>query len=318
MPSPTVLVSPPGFLNLPRELRDAIYEYYVAHPDGYRYNLETGKLQISDGSTIETSFMYTCKQIAAEMKGLALRYNTITFIATLKRNPNTVMRATRFHTIMKTIHERRLSLLNLCRFLITLEMKSNIELSFPHSDSFLQLLTDRLHKIPEDELEISKFWGIVPSRQRDLVTHVLQQIEKTGASPDSVLLFCAYISPPLLIHHAETLRNLSGLAHELWEVPTEVELDKMEQACPAAQHITTGMCRKGCFSATALAAHFLTSLPESMQSAVTRVCLHEIHMVAAFPECHAKALIPSCIRNPKLRIERHVDLWQNLLLGFVF
>ena len=313
MPSPGVLVSPQGFLKLPRELRDAIYEYYVAHPDGYRYNPETGKLRISDRSTIEASFMYTCKQIAAEMKGLALRYNTITFTATLQHNPNTVKRATRFHTIMETIYQTRLSLLDHFRSLITPEIERNMELSFADCGSFLQLLRTRHRHLCQEQLEIPKNWGMVPSQHRDLVTQVLQQIEKTGASSGSGALPDSHLLSLFLI---QLLPNLSDIAHEPWKVPTELELDQMEQACPAVRRIKTGMRPKRCFSAAALAVHFLKSLPESMQCTVAKVYLDEVNMAAAFPECHAKALIPFCVQNPKLRIERHVNLWQHSLPGF--
>jgi len=313
MPSSAVLASPQGFLKLPRELRDAVYEHYVAHSDGYRYNPETGKLQTSDGSIIEASFMYTCKQIAAEMKGLGLRYNTIAFTATLQRNPNTVERATRFHTIMEIINQTRLSLLDHCRSLITPEIESNIESSFADCGSFLQLPRTRFRHRCQEQMEISKLWGMVPSQHRDLVTQVLQQIEKTGAFPGSGLPPDSYLSP---LFRIQGLRNLSDIVHEPWKVPTEVELNQMEQACPTVRRMKTDMRPKRCFSAAALAVHFLKSLPESMQSTVTKVCLHEVNIAAAFPECHAKALIPFCVQNPKLRIERHVNLWQYSLPGF--
>lgn len=82
------------FLSLPREIRDEIYCAYLAigAEYGYVFNCGTGKLQTASnppvdaesgdsngGQAIDLSLMYTCRQIAAEMYGLPLRFHTITF-----------------------------------------------------------------------------------------------------------------------------------------------------------------------------------------------------------------------------------------------
>ncbi|KAI4630102.1 hypothetical protein J4E80_001035 [Alternaria sp. BMP 0032] len=69
----------PAILRLPRELRDLIYEHYVQVDGGYCHNFETNRLLQADGSPISTALALTCRQIATEMRGLALGQNTITF-----------------------------------------------------------------------------------------------------------------------------------------------------------------------------------------------------------------------------------------------
>ncbi|KAL1863875.1 hypothetical protein Daus18300_008024 [Diaporthe australafricana] len=70
-------------LALPRELRDKIYEHYLQVDGGYVYNFESGKLACAAPAgarkSIDLQLMLSCKQIAQEMQGLALKTNIITF-----------------------------------------------------------------------------------------------------------------------------------------------------------------------------------------------------------------------------------------------
>jgi len=86
------------FFRLPRELRDKIYIYYVSEEHGefrdsdatgnllmnssspgYLHNSSTRKLRLHDGRLIDQALLFTCKRMNQEMKGLALRNNSITF-----------------------------------------------------------------------------------------------------------------------------------------------------------------------------------------------------------------------------------------------
>jgi hypothetical protein len=67
-------------IQMPRELRDRIYGEYLSTDGGYVYNFDVGKLRASDPKQrIELNLMYTCRQMANEIRGLPLRLNTITF-----------------------------------------------------------------------------------------------------------------------------------------------------------------------------------------------------------------------------------------------
>jgi hypothetical protein len=53
---------------------------YGAHDvTGYLHNPVTDRLQSFDGRVIKNALSYTCKRVAQEMDGLALRFNTVTF-----------------------------------------------------------------------------------------------------------------------------------------------------------------------------------------------------------------------------------------------
>lgn len=66
------------------------------------------------------------------------------------------------------------------------------------------------------------------------------------------------------------------------------------------------------FSAAALAIRFLSRLPVGLRMHLRKIRLHEDSVSVAYPETHAQGLIRFCIENPKLRIERHLDLWRNV------
>ncbi|KAK7934619.1 hypothetical protein PG985_000114 [Apiospora marii] len=74
------------FLRLPPELRNAIYREYVLVDGGYVFNARTEKLRKATAQghgdangAIDLSLMYTCRQVASEMKGVALGANLVTF-----------------------------------------------------------------------------------------------------------------------------------------------------------------------------------------------------------------------------------------------
>ncbi|KAI1155177.1 hypothetical protein F4825DRAFT_447724 [Nemania diffusa] len=73
--------SPSPLLRLPRELRDIIYGFYLAVYGGYVYDFRAGKLRGADAPDrpIDLALTFTCRQIAAEMRGVALGANTIHF-----------------------------------------------------------------------------------------------------------------------------------------------------------------------------------------------------------------------------------------------
>ncbi|TIC95900.1 hypothetical protein CH35J_008264 [Colletotrichum higginsianum] len=72
------------FFSLPWELRDMVYEHYFAVAGGYVCDSQSflrGKLRGSGvfSRRIDLDLIFTCRQVAAETKGLPFRANTITF-----------------------------------------------------------------------------------------------------------------------------------------------------------------------------------------------------------------------------------------------
>lgn len=92
------------FCRMPPELRQEIYTHYVREPQGYLHNPETNKLRTADKQPVDLNLMYTCKQIAAEMHGLALQTNLVTFRTFIPEEgtPRASMRAARFDDFITT------------------------------------------------------------------------------------------------------------------------------------------------------------------------------------------------------------------------
>lgn len=74
-------------VNLARELRDDIYEYYFLQEDGYEYNHDSGRLRSRDSKPRPNPFaqMYTCKAIYQETRGMALKANVLVFSSYLSQ-----------------------------------------------------------------------------------------------------------------------------------------------------------------------------------------------------------------------------------------
>ena len=306
-----------GLFHLPRELRDLIYEFYVTQREPLRYFPDDAKLRTCNGDAIDLNLTYVCKQAAVELSGMLFRHNTIDFVASLNDNPATVSRASRFHAMVHDLHQRRLELLNHCRPYITAEIIEDATIAFPYCSSLLPVLTSRRRSYPETPSK-AKDWGTVPSEHRDLITYVLQQVQKQPGFPGFTHALGNLIKYPRFAKHAPHIDTLTHPVCQSWKVPTDTELDQIEETVPGLRDVSSDGSKRHrrCFSAAALAANFLASLPRSLRIAVTEISLHEKHIGAGYTECHAKALIPFCIETPNMRIKRHVDLWQNVLPGY--
>lgn len=62
-----------------------------------------------------------------------------------------------------------------------------------------------------------------------------------------------------------------------------------------------------------MAIKFLNSESISTRRHIRKIVLNESHESVAFPECHALGLIPFCLENSRLRLQRRLNLWRNVL-----
>lgn len=62
------------------------------------------------------------------------------------------------------------------------------------------------------------------------------------------------------------------------------------------------------YSAAAAAVSFLKSTSTQARIRLRRVLIDKDHEAVASPECHALGLIPYCLENPHLRIERRLSI----------
>ncbi|KAI1198216.1 hypothetical protein F5X97DRAFT_299722 [Nemania serpens] len=327
------------FFQLPRELRDAIYEQYVIVEGGYIYDFKTGKLRPANNPKhpIDLAFMYTCSQVANEMRGIALRSNTITF-RTLY-SPELSLRAVHFDHILNDCYEESVYLIGHEDYYLREPVEASVRYDkrildevvrvFPKCQPLLQLARIVEQESPpyynQEPLELMflimdgmvEGWGEVPSVEREIARYALEVAFKLGYS-------LSWRSPRPLGTESSIRYNIQ--AHDLleiqstlvpWAIPTERELSNTIRKSRKSTWQTHTVIGKKCyFSAAAVAIKFLHETAVSTRRHLRKIVIHEDHVSVAHPECHAKGLIPFCLENPSLRIERRLDLWHTVLCPF--
>ncbi len=105
----------PGFLSLPRELRDTIYHHYLFEPEGYHFNLASGKLCASGNRPVNLALMRTCTAVAAEMHHLPLRTNVVHFSTSADPSESERTISARFAMLLEYFEQGRIAALTLSR-----------------------------------------------------------------------------------------------------------------------------------------------------------------------------------------------------------
>ncbi|KAI4954047.1 hypothetical protein J4E91_001756 [Alternaria rosae] len=305
-----------GFRKLPRELRDQIYADYFAIEGGYRYNHTTNKLTTSESTSVDLNLRLTCRQVAAETRGLALRLNPVNFSTVCDENLR--QRAGRFNTIQKIISELK------AEYLLSHAPRSGLidsticDYVGKHHSEFLPTIqtmqTFGRNGIGRNVDE----WKEIPSQARHFIASTLQAI---GAKPDfgdavsrephwkgtsytpspDPVPVVAHSNLPWMLPSEEDISDMLKLIQPL---SVEASRFKPERYWDQEQYR---------FSAATAAIRFLESLPAETRLAMRNLVLHEDHESVAWPECHGQGLIPFCQENSDLHIERRVSLWRTIL-----
>ncbi|CAI9636443.1 hypothetical protein GT037_004129 [Alternaria burnsii] len=301
---------------LPRELRDTIYDYYTSENGGYYFDPREGKLRTLCGDKIDLSLMYTCKSFAAEMRGVPFRNNTIHF--TTSPSPDRYNRDYRhFGHLLERLYAIKIMTLSQARPFITDEIARKTIQSFPHFATLIRHL--RTSKAEEcglhEQLGRSVEWGSAPSVHHDAIAELLSMVAQNPA-------FGQAIREELFDHGCEIrdgqdVLSLYSLRPKPWCAPNAHEIQTMVQHMPSYRHPSIDERVRDqtrySVSAASLASEFLSTLTQRSRSSIRHLELHELHASFAYSECHARALIPFVIENPKLKIVRRVDLWNNVL-----
>ncbi|KAK4164621.1 hypothetical protein QBC43DRAFT_317256 [Cladorrhinum sp. PSN259] len=334
-------------LNLPREIRNQIYEDYLTGGDDGGYIFNFASATFKDRSTqaaIDLNLMYTCRQIAAEMHSLPFRFNTLYFSTAY--DDELRLAAGRFQNLLLRMSEDQREIL----YMIVVEI--NRQRSQPRPVCSPKVL-EKARTPP-----LCSVWPLwdLDGQHRDIdgtgvmrdVCPCLGQIPSVyrEAQKNATLLF----SNDETITH-ETCRalkelycwadnpNLSALLQfqdRPWAIPTKSELSQLEinqvtrmmalekipiphaddgSASPTEHGSIWRRARaKLRFSAASVAIRFLNSLSPEKRLWIRNVVVLEDASSVPYPECHALGLIPFCQENPKLRIDRRVNLWRNILL----
>jgi hypothetical protein len=308
----------PHLLGIPRELRNQIYEAYARTEHGFFFNPWTGKLTADKNRPIDLSLMYTCRLIAEEMLAAVFRVNTIVFEPVC--SSEVCARASRFSDNFEFLQYHETALLHRVSQLIDPSMADEVLKYFPQYRSRIDLSQNN---------PVSKFLRTSPPR------HSLEE------APSVRRGFIRHLILKAQEHHRfwEFASNLwrvepnpiDVLSVDLapWAVPSDEDLIHMDYALGTRLIRKNGRGSYGeyqerhfqglrdyGFSAASAAIQFLYSIPKALRLLVCKVQLLEIRETVAHPQCHAQGLIPLCVENPQLRVERRVALWTNILAQY--
>ncbi|KAI1140137.1 hypothetical protein F5Y05DRAFT_307667 [Hypoxylon sp. FL0543] len=297
------------FLDLPRELRDIIYEYYVSD-GGYIFDFETGRLRTTEGYPINLALTFTCRQVASEMNGIALRNNTIFFHAIRleekRKWPHSYPELLRISYALKRIMFR------CARSCFTADLKSRVAQVYPDFMPAFDL-TDVEHQWDAGGA------GFAPSVIHSATDYALDLASSHPSFPSAMSEFRQ--DPSMDWEGIEPDHEaLNSLRYQPWSIPTEALTRRVAIACGYRQ-LRTGRrpngldsIRKHNFSAAAACIQFLESIPIRIRSEIRSIILDEDLPGIARQADHARGLIPFCQENPSLRVKRHANLWRNVFL----
>lgn len=343
----------PTFLGIPRELRDIIYKFYVTLPDGYVYDFKSGRLKAAGATNITVlttsnalALQSTCKQVADEMRGLALSLNTITF-STVDHS-DAGERAGRFSHNLARLLNTKCRILYSARHSITDSVRDSVARKYPQ---FLRRLDAIKNALDDDEHPYHIRPPVVTPRCEpvaifhDFIHYTLQCLPE-GTQPKilrGVYPMFELPDEPWAISTIELFNEIERtggypmskvlkVPHEPWAIPTTKTLDELakvledtsliEESSSAedpedfrhAHYMNGSPLRRRIFrySAAAAAHSFLESLPSSTRSHVRSIVLNEDRKSVSFPESHCQGLVRFYLENPHLRVERRVNLWRTV------
>ena len=300
--------SPSNFLRLPRELRDLIYQYYVLEYDGYHYEYESGKFRTSNHRPINLALMYTCKAIAAEMYGVALGSNIITFSTACTKSLS--KRADFLNTQHPLLsRKRRWYVATIARACVTPEIKAKVAREYPQMLPLLEVYIEMGNDVCETEIS----WGESGSLNRRFVNYLAQLFLESPRYKEA-----RTVIPEVWGDEFDWTDDdfITGADLPPWAFPTNYE-------CQQLKHMIRFYLRSPSFfknlrwhvSAASIATDFLKRTAQSTCRQIRNILLNEDNISVAHPECHALGLIKFCLENQRLHIERRVNLWRSVFLG---
>ena len=303
--------------SLPRELRNHIYKFYFEVEGGYAYNFSTGKLTSASGQPIELALRSVSRFFREETCGLALELNTLHFSS--EYNHSLQRRAGHFNSLLMRLEQLK------ARYLVWRVSRaglfddtiySHVEARHPQYTSLIRKLEQgRVYDIP-----LSKYWKDTPSKTCQFVTSILAAVaahpkffKLTENSPRWTPEKSGYDDP----------REVIVYNYMPWKIPTEEDIMAMKHVLGSENRVDDTNRNdiryryrfRYQFSAASVALSFLDSMSRFAQLQIRKIVIHEENRAVAWPQCHAQGFIPFCQRNPKLRIERRVDLWKAILLA---
>lgn len=305
-----------------------IYHEYllIDAEDGYVFHFETGKLRTATNKPIDLNLMYTCRDVAAEMRGLALKTHTITF-KTLYSDDLSFL-AHQFHHFLSiaSLDHGFERMLTRVMPMIGPSMAQRINNHF--GQDIMERFT-RLYCGPRGGRPAQNN----PYRDDALAFNydALRQTLKLAVTDP---IIHQHLRQPTIYDEALSLEEILDLERGLdrWWIPTHEQLETLTRQnsyywyCAAAAFEEPGdqilgltsqrALKEGLFvrrfSTTAAAVHFFKSIPSTTRSQARSIIVHEDH-ASISGSTDILGLVPFCVENPCLRIQQRVDIWSAMM-----
>lgn len=287
------------FFSLPRELRDTVYHHYIFEPDGYHFNVESGKFRASGNRPIDLALSLASKSVAAEMHHLALERNVLNFWTSDFRRQE----AGRFNALFEQMLDDKSWLLRTLQDpqfgrYKTSEVDKKVAQEYPQLEP---LLLDLNNGSWGASIYRASNGGVAESCTRGFLDYLVEVLSRDTnfikAWGDAYGNDASSYEKRIVPFAKSTLFLSSP---EPWAMPSRYELAKMSEVISPRSILER---RKWRFSAAAVAINFLNSIPQTTLMKIRKIVLHENRRSVGRPECHGLGLIPFCSQNPKLHME---------------
>jgi hypothetical protein len=248
------------------------------------------------------------------MQNIALESNLITFSTVLSEVER--LRAGRFcgltraFELAKVVSLECMTKLESPHLYITAEVQAKVALKFPEFEPLLLGWPDWVRNCFSGGLWGTR-WCTAGSVWREFVNYTIEVLSTDTNFAEAVATSPDYKSHWKQNHLFGSSALLAKIPH--WIIPSEEELDEIEEVVDPCHPEGFLEPVKWRYSAAAAAIFFLKSLRPGIRLRIRNILLHEDRESVAFPESHVLGLIPFCKENPRLRVDRRVNLWRNVL-----
>ncbi|KAF2022224.1 hypothetical protein BU24DRAFT_405110 [Aaosphaeria arxii CBS 175.79] len=315
-------------LIIPVEVRLMIYEYYLGD-DGYTFDFESRRLRDSSDRPVDVSLMFTCSTIAGEMDGLPFKLNTLSF--TTGYSESTTTTAYLYNELLHEIHSLEFYVLTRAWACVKKEAIDSISAQFPESQDILNTLREVKSGANFIKVLLPAYHDLRCSQTKQEYTLLIRALlDAISINPNfnSVISDLSkyykqgvcweneVMPDPLYPWHGE-YQEFRNLLRVPWSIPSNETIVQMANEIKLSDRClnVTSNFKKNRFSAAAVTIEFLGALKPRIRKHIRKIIVHEDHMSHCNPACHVEGFIHFCIENPKLRIERRLSIWRNVMLG---
>lgn len=298
----------PTFLQIPRELRDLIYEYYFHVDSGYIHDFVSNTLRKANGDPIQLTLAHVCRQLSIETRGVALRVNSIHF--TTFHSDETRKQAALTQVNHHLLHDRKVSLVN----------ESAPALLSPENVQTLAKAYPQFTPIIDGWRSHGQFGifgkpyvdcGEAPSLWQDFIAFTLNVLSQHPDFAEKVKTRSRFWPP----YQGNQAFDLSNTCPKPWNILDIAEIERLGGTVTGVSYRAPFVAEstKYAFSTAQVAIRFLRSIPTATCGMVRNIALLEDRESVARPVSHARGLITFCQAHLQLKIERSVSICRALL-----